>query len=161
LQFTLTLHNDAQTTHFDTLDIGLRLFYQDPFFPPSGENFFVTSQRYPIFTAAEQPTLPLWANLDPLNHLDSNRTFFSFTLFAAQPSTAPAIPTHYRTNLGHKVVLTPQSDAKLVMAMKTAASMENGSEIVYLVPQGSFAIDVVDQANSQPVNLMCGLSGVE
>src|SRR2546427_5875862 len=54
LQFALTLHNDAQATHFDTLDIGLRLFYQDQS-APSSDSFFVTSQRYPIFAAAEQP----------------------------------------------------------------------------------------------------------
>ena len=138
------------------LDIGLRLFYTDPYWGT------LNSFRYPLFSEAGQ-SFPLYATLDPLNPMDATRSFFAF--LASEPSQAGAsptpIPTYYRTILGHEVTLTAvDAQSCLVFAASSATP-----HTAYLVPSGNFLAGVtnagsnLDDSNQQ--RLICGLSGVE
>ena len=163
LQCTLA----APQAQLDDLDVGLRTFYAlppDPAAPgDAATDFFLTSQRCPIFAA----DLTLHANLDPLAPLDPARTFFAFNGSDAGQSNAPAataVSTHYRSTLADVVSFAPQTGAALVFVPnQQSANCRAGAAFsprdpLYLVPRGDFALKT-QRAGS--VNAMCGLSGVE
>ncbi|NER34089.1 MAG: hypothetical protein F6J93_08610 [Oscillatoria sp. SIO1A7] len=180
LQFQMLLERTNEISDLEHLDIGLRFFYRDPFFATSGEaasaeaasaeatwgeraeDFFVASQRYPVF-GEEQGNLSLYANLDPISPLVAERSYFSFANPAATTTKdIQAVESYYVTNLGHKIKLAPQANARLVFAPKPT-SKSAAEPPFYLVPQGDFALQVVDGVKTagKTDSLMCGLSGVE
>lgn len=178
LRFALTLAHDQIPSHLEDLDVGLRIFVRDASFPSGDDQSFLTSLRYPLLSSelpADSPgwqryaaDLTLYATLDPLAHLDGERTYFSFVSPDASAG-AGALPTEYRTNLGYTIHLTPRDQAsRLVFAPRPLASTTTSDSPYYLVPAGEFAISVpryAAGASQSPSdyddNLLCGLAGVE
>ena len=76
----LQLGVDLTAQNLDDLDVGLRYFYAEPpdsgspSTAESGNSFFLSSLRYPVFNGG----ISLYPNLDPLAPLDGSRTFFAF-----------------------------------------------------------------------------------
>jgi hypothetical protein len=178
VRFALTLAHESIPDHMADLDVGLRIFVTDRSFPTSDDQSFVTSLRYPLLSS-EAPaeslgwqryrdSLTLYATLDPLAHLDGERTYFSFVSPDGSAS-AGALPSDYRTNLGYTIHLTPRDQAsRLVFAARSPSSATTGASPYYLVPAGEFEISVPRYAAGAPQdpaayddNLLCGLAGVE
>jgi len=137
------------------LDIGLRLFYQDPDWGTT------LSYRYPLIDEAAS-ALTLYATTDPLSAAEPDRSNFAFLPATAEGSTvAVSIPTYYRTTLGHQVNLTPTGPtSRLVFATSSDTPGD-----MYLVPSGEFASSAPTAPATATADgfprLMCGLSGVE
>ncbi len=137
------------------LDIGLRLFYQDPDWGTT------ISYRYPLIDESADP-LTLHVTMDPLAAGEADRTNLAFLPDTADaPATEIAIPTYYRTTLGHPVNLTPTgSGARLVFATRS-----DTPDDMYLVPAGEFIASAPTAPKAATEDglprLMCGLSGVE
>ncbi|MFL6137134.1 MAG: hypothetical protein ACJ74O_04960 [Frankiaceae bacterium] len=164
LRFPLALDLDDQTA----LDAGLRWFYADAFSgsagPADGDDpFFLTSYRYPVLAQA----VTVYAQLHPLAPFDATRSYLAFTASdAGQQGPAPgALDSYYSSTLGDRFTVTPLSGsaapttfASLVLAPNPRASEPSPGDPVYFVPQGDFSLG---STRSGPVDLMCGLSGVE
>lgn len=157
LCFTARLGTTDGVDDLDHLDVGLRVFFTQPFGTPAtgGEPFFLDSLRYPVFA---DPEVTLSATLDPVRPLEAARTWFAVTA----TSTTPSVRSHYRTPFGHTVTLTPGHDARLVFATRPTDSTVGPDSPLYLVPSGDFKLGVDPQPpTGAGGDLMCGFSGVE
>ncbi|MFK7936762.1 MAG: hypothetical protein AB8G22_24830 [Saprospiraceae bacterium] len=151
--FTIELQsNDPAYGHlnFAMLDVGIRYYTDHPDYEGH-----LQSLRYPI---VDTPTsIYLSVNLNPLHHLDSDRTYFGFT------NDSPILDSYFRTNLGQPIQLQPTESAKLVFAARPSYSDPNAEADRYtLVPAGAFAIQVADNAVTDGhYQILGGLSGLE
>ena len=166
------------------LDIGIRMFFRDPEFPVSGDDFYLASHRYPFlqesYTGIEAeaffPSEISWSvQLDFLYPLSRKRSYFEFT----PASLGTGFPSAYRTNRGYSVHLLPKvqmalaetENARLYFSPRPATlrSEELADAPLYLVPSGKFTIQVPRYApkTGQPgqlveeANIICGVSGLE
>jgi len=149
LRFPVTLPTGVSgQAAIDALDIGCRYYYVDDVGPAAG---LVLSQRYPLFDTTAT-AISLHATMDPLAPLDPERTHWSF-------DGGPALPSFFRTNLGHVVTLAPQPGSRLVFALRPHAVTASGRAALTLVPDGAFALDVATAG--APRRLVLGTSGAE
>lgn len=166
------------------LDIGIRMFFRDPEFPVSGDDFYLASHRYPFlqesYTGIEAeaffpPEISWSVQLDFLYPLSRKRSYFEFT----PASLGTGLPSAYRTNRGYSVHLLPKvqmalaetENARLYFSPRPATlrSEELADAPLYLVPSGKFTIQVPQYApkTGQPgqlveeANIICGVSGLE
>lgn len=113
---------------------------------------------YPVFDVQEAPLI-LEAQLDPNAPLDAACTHFAF------PAVPTALTSYYRTTVGRPVTLTPQADARLILAPQPTAADAADQAPVYLLPEGTFQVAVPrppgGTVSGATDRLMCGLSGVE
>lgn len=140
---------DLSLTDLQRLGTGLRFFYAippDDSRPDVGDDFFLGSLHYPLLAAGAT----VQAVLDPLAPLDPARTYLDLG--------SPALPSHLRTTLGDQVKLAPQPGAGLVFAVDRQSAAPSLADPLYLVPTGDFQVEI---PRAGPVELMCGLSGVE
>lgn len=169
LQFTMQIGQTAGISDRVHLDVGLRLFYPNPAYPGTGSSFFLTSQRYPIFSEADS-AVTLYATLNWLFPITTGFSQPPQTYIAFAPADgsvqASRRPSYYLTNYGYSIQLQPLASARLVLAFRPQANTSSPSDPVYLTPYGDFQLIAVDNQdkplqNAALNNLMCGLSGVE
>ncbi len=138
LEFALSADG---TGHLDALECGLRFFFPMPGIP--GAPF--TSLNYRIFDlgvptkGATASTVKLHAMIDPMRPLDPARTEFTFA------AGAPTLGSFYRTNLSAPMVLCPvdaPAPARLVFALRPRSGQPGVGDPMYLVPDGSFTLDM-------------------
>ena len=159
LQFSADLQ---KSTDLAAMDVGPRTFYlndqgwlKDS---PKADPFWLTSIRYQVFQEIAG-TLPLYANLDPLDHLNVDRTYFG--LFPPSGSSPAPQLTNYTTNLGQGIQLTPQAGARLVFQQNPVTSVSSNEDAYYLAPYGSFSVGLTGVSAGASLSLLCGISGVE
>ncbi len=145
------LHFPIHLTSPELFDVGLR--YSFPGRLLLGKKR-LTSFRYPVFST--DAALNLAATVDPIQPLDSNRTFFDFT-------TAPpqVLGSFFRTNAGHPMTLTPVAGARLLFGERPTYLTAGTEEPLYLVPDGPFAIQPATPPLTAPARLLCGIFGAE
>jgi hypothetical protein len=134
----------------DWLDVGCRFYFQDTGWPGMG---LFDSLRYPLFDTATS-SIVFNASMDPLAPLDPVRTRWAF-------DGSHALPSFYRTNLGHVVTLTPAANSGLVFAPRPRGTAAARRDPFTLVPDGPFALAVPEAAAGVPTQLQCGISGAE
>ncbi|TNE61369.1 MAG: hypothetical protein EP344_06145 [Bacteroidetes bacterium] len=193
MQFALSIpleswqepESDEQVPEFygypalEQLDIGIRIFFRDPEFPVSGDDFYLASHRYPVLQ--ERYDLKLakslfpakidWkVRLDPLYPLSRERCHFEFKPFSTPKG---GLPSGYRTNRGYTIHLLPRAEeSRLVFTPRPATIREDDlpEAPLYLAPAGTFEIkvpiykDYVDRGKIEffeEPNLICGISGLE
>jgi hypothetical protein len=164
IQFQIAVTNT--TLDENHLDVALRYFVDDP--NSSGN---IISQRYPVFNPSENSSSTLaWASLFLLDAFDPARTFFSFNGLDGTQQDGVAVPTYFRTNVGNKIMLTPQPNALagFVLAYNPTTTVESSGDPVYSVPAGAFNISLDETATANlgdptvpAFRVMCGLSGIE
>ncbi|HEY0603098.1 MAG TPA: hypothetical protein VGD58_09315, partial [Herpetosiphonaceae bacterium] len=169
LEYQMQIGQTGGVSDWAHLDVGLRYFYADPNFPSVGNNFFVATQRSPIFHE-DDTAVSLYARLSWLFPVTSDfsqppQTFFSFTPLDGSGSAQPRL-SYYLTNFGYAIQLQPLASARLVFASRPQASVSSPSDPLYLTPYGDFKLIAVTNsgqplANATLNNLMCGLSGIE
>jgi hypothetical protein len=105
--------------------------------------------------------------LHPLAPLDAARSFLAFSAGDAGQSgpAATALSSYYLSTLGDQITLTPLTGAAapsgfaaLVLATNPQASVPAPGDPITFVPKGNFSLGT---DRTGPVELMCGLSGVE
>jgi len=165
------------------LDLSFRMFMRDPDFPESGDNFYVSSHRYPFFTEQSdftqgQPyyreSIDFQVSLDFLYPQQPDRCFFGLqAIIDSDPDLNTledvGYPSGFRTNLGYTVHVIPTATSKFVFAARPTKLLpeEKASASFYLTPSGAFDLRVpryhadfsvdIDYEDS----LICGISGVE
>ncbi|MEW6130184.1 MAG: hypothetical protein AB1757_24320 [Acidobacteriota bacterium] len=163
LQFPFNV-TDA-TLDENHLDVALRYYLNDPNSPGN-----ITSNRYPVFNPPDSDSaINAWASLFLLDVMDASRTYFSFNGQNGTGQGSGALETHFRTNDGNKIQLTPLPDALagFVFAPNPDEVEPEQGAPLYAVPTGAFAINVeknaqtTGDAQTPTARLMCGLSGVE
>ncbi|MCB0531455.1 MAG: hypothetical protein KDD14_04595 [Saprospiraceae bacterium] len=163
----------------EQLDAGMRIFFRDPEFPASGDDFYLASHRYPVVQerydlSLAKPLCPTnidWlVSLDVLYPLSRPRSFFEF--LPAGPDKA-GLPSGFRTNRGYTIHLLPaMGESRLVFTPRPATLQDADSREapLYLVPSGNFEIKIPkykEYRKSEPIafvkegNLICGISGLE
>lgn len=161
------------------LDIGLRIFFRDPEFPVSGDDFYLASHRYPFLQEsydedrayAFYPDHIEWqVCLDVLYPLSRQRSYFEFTVPEAL-NHAGGLPSGFRTNRGYTVHLLPQvgqseGNSRLVFTSRPATLREEDLEdaSLYLAPSGKYELKVPNYTSGDLVpeaNVICGISGLE
>ncbi|MEZ4837212.1 MAG: hypothetical protein R2873_35310 [Caldilineaceae bacterium] len=160
LRVEMALPSNNVVAGLSQMDVGIRLFYRDPLADNSNSARFLSSLRYPVFSEKRTDwrgvrSLNLTLTIDPLAPTSVERSFFAF-FDPANPADAPALPSCFRTNLGHTVYLTPvDAHSRLVFAPLPADSTGTRPGH-YLVPAGSFAVSVPRQGNAaHEDNLLC------
>ena len=145
LRFQLDV--DAAAKDLAKLDASFRIFYKESFFPSTDADFFVGARRYPMFDENTSPAFTLFPTLDPLNHLDISRTYFSF-VNPTQPASPPtALPSAFRTTFGATVNLTARNhDSRLVFDVRPVSSKAARNDPYYLTPAGEFGASVAPAA---------------
>lgn len=146
-------------------DVGFRYFFED-----KGE---VASQFFPIFENPQGTYVVFNMQWDLFNPLNADNSYLQFTgdqftlteqsgsyQLSDVPNTPtlPVIPTFFRTRLGQQLTLTPDATSlpKLVFQSKSIVGND-----YYLVPSGSFTVDLIGLAPPGPNGLLCGLTGTE
>jgi hypothetical protein len=188
------------------MDVALRMFFKsagveldpnDPFADSAtlntAKNFLISSHRYPFLCEQGDDVyrcqhLTLYANLDPLQPLNGDRTYFAFAAPSAtlgdDQHTNLSLPTCYRTNLGYTIHVTPhgyatdpldkkkRASSRLVFAEHPRQSVSRFDAPFYLVPQGKYVLSVPDYSKT-PIpdgtnlvvrdddNFLCGVTGIE
>ncbi|WP_424100034.1 hypothetical protein [Moorena producens] len=203
LTFALTLQNQSPgTASFEELvylDVTLRMFFKsansllDATDPLSGfaglnsdQEFLISSHRYPFLgedsDAASHyskqgdgsQNLTLYSALDPLQPLNSDRTYFAFVEPGNSNISDLSLPSCYRTNLGYSIHVTPHGhgDSRLIFAERPGQNSSIFGSPLYLVPQGKYTLSVPNY-ESTPIpsgkdfsirdedNFLCGLAGIE
>lgn len=122
----------------------------------------------PVLSLPAGSTMQMKLSFDPLNPLDPERSHLSF--FPYENTTPPALNGAFVTTLGLDTTLTPAyrasplRPARLVFN-RTPATYAPGGDAsnfdYHLTPDGAFSLNVVNPLAGQPLNLLCGLSGVE
>lgn len=208
LNFALILQNQAPGNEpfadLIQMDVALRMFFEsansslDPTDPFSGftgfnteQDFLISSHRYPFLgedkNAASRysqkedgsQNLTLYAALDPLQPLNSDRTYFAFVELGNDLISELSLPSCYRTNLGYTIHVTPHGykDSRLIFAERPSqnASVQNARVFeapFYLLPTGKYTLSVpnydtisIPSAKELPIrdvdNFLCGLAGIE
>ena len=155
LQFSI----ETDSSHRDLLDMGLRIYYRrvdEESFQWTGNEYYVTSQRFRVFDVAE--AIAFDVILDPLNLLDAERSFLSI-------NNRNDVKSYYRTNYGHDIHLTPDDTSRYVFAEKQETA--TGAIPYTLTLAGSFLMTVPEYTppdnatGNYENNLVCGLSGLE
>jgi len=158
-QFGKTLDSPESIAAFiKTLQPEIRFFYKTS---SATQNFPIASQRYPVLSS----NLADWVDfigglfyqtsLHPLKPLVGHEITLSCSLSGA------SLPSHFRTNLGYPIHLTPKRNCKLIYAENPSHSGGNGGKRFYLTLAGDFEISVPGKNASAAANLICGLSGAE
>ncbi|WP_222165187.1 hypothetical protein [Edaphocola aurantiacus] len=152
-------------TDWQAYNTGLQYFYN------SGS---IQNISFPLLSKNYLPQIPFQASLDPVNQLNTDnrqRTFLAFN------SGNTIFPTGLNTSLGNalyiqpRIGFTPNTDklpfdiplpdtALLVFSKSDKANVNSN----YMLMQGGFHICTTDAkppATNPPVNLLCGLSGIE
>lgn len=161
-----------------SLEAGFRVFFRDPDFPETGNNFYLASHRFPLVQedsdhelgfAYFPDTLEFKVSFDPLYPLIADRTHFELLPLDGQFAQT-GIPSGYRTNLGYNVHLLPiEGESRFQFAMRPAQMGTEDEEPLpmYLVPSGNFDMKVPRYKEDGSVdlvptfNVVCGISGVE
>lgn len=162
IRFGLNFNGSTDWAAYDT---GLKYFYTST----TG----VQSISYPLLSNTYTPNIPFQASLDPINQLNTDnrqRTFLAFN------SGNTIFPTGLRTSLGNALYIQPfisfetntdnlpydipSTNAALLVFSKTDAANTNAN---YLLMQGGFHMcnSTTPPDTAIPVNLLCGLSGLE
>ena len=174
-QTTARLKSGTGVSDLERFDMGFRIFYPTPTSLNAGilvqdedasaPAVAVSSIRYPFLNEQTSRTQVMYPTLDPLNIMNPDRTFFSFSdQRQANPPAPKAIPTNYRTNLGKKINLVPHESARFIFAQNVRKSPVPKKTPLYLIPIGQYDLPTqpgTANASSQADNFMCGLSGVE
>jgi hypothetical protein len=104
--------------NLEKLDVGIRFFMRDSDFPESGNEYYLSSHRYPLFQESSaydhgyqyyRDTMEFEVSLDPLYPLEGERTYFDFKEFSKDEKLFKEIgfASCYMTNLGYDVHLIP------------------------------------------------------
>ncbi|WP_020537472.1 hypothetical protein [Lewinella cohaerens] len=164
------------------LDLSIRLFMRDPDFPESGDNFYVSSHRYPFFTEQSdyalgesyyRDSIDFQVSLDFLYPQHPDRSFFGLQIIVDDDPTVDTFrdlgyPTGFRTNLGYTAHIIPTATSKFVFATRPNKLLsEDQAAAFYLTPSGAFNLRVPRYHTDLSVDvnhedsLICGISGVE
>ncbi|MFW0716548.1 hypothetical protein [Pedobacter sp. N23S346] len=140
---------------FDTMDIGCRYYIDNEDYTG-----YLRSLRYPVFEATATKR-SITGCLHPAHHFDPALSFFSLT-----PSgiTQLAWKSFYRTNMGQRIDLAPQANARFVFALKPQTKNISSSDPYTLVLQGDFILSANQnllEENTSENAMMPGISGVE
>lgn len=138
--FVLPHSSGAPDQPMIDLDAGLRYFTGDPDYPGTDR---LLSLRYPVLLPDSDVTL--WGRLDPTRPTDPDRSYLAFQQQGA--GTGAALPSTWRTALGHSVSLSAQGDAngpgaRLVFAAKPAGRAEVSDPDYYLTFEGTWLMDI-------------------
>lgn len=147
----------------DLLDVGFRYGVPDQSDP---NGFHLVSLRYPLFKGTGA-AIPISFLCDPAGVLDPARTQLSY-----RGSSIPAHDTHYTSQLGYGITLTPNGvDTATGLPAGFAFHRRPGSRTaldaddpLYLAPIGAFTMDVGTPpgASASPAaRLTGGISGIE
>jgi hypothetical protein len=147
------------------LDAGLRYFVDNVDFPDTD---LLTSFRYPVLAPVND--FFLYGQIDVVNLTVASRSFLAFQENEGQ---GIAIPSYWRTALGHTLDLTPKrtpdtSGAALVFTLLPNGTGSVASAPCYLSYEGDFGVttallqSAVDDDVLEPKErLMPGASGIE
>lgn len=150
--FDLTANDQA----LDVLEVGLRIFSRR-----GGPFPGVSSTRFPVFDASAE-SVNLRAVLDPLE-ISATRSAAGLPATALRFDTGTALTTHYRTDAGHPLVVTPAPGARLAFCDRTE-SLQTDARKFYLVPDGDFAVGAPQESLAdvpREANLLAGATGTE
>ena len=203
LNFALILQNQVPGNEpfadLIQMDVALRMFFEsansslDPTDPFSGftgfnteQDFLISSHRYPFLGEDSEASshysqqednshnLTLYASLDPLQPLNSDRTYFAFVELGNDRISELSLPSCYRTNLGYTIHVTPHGhkDSRLIFAERLTQSASILKAPFYLVPTGKYTLSVpnydttpIPSGKNLPIrdadNFLCGLAGIE
>lgn len=155
LAFTMALAQSGATdgtSDIDRMDVGLRYCYDDAENPG-----YLVSLRYRVFSTAAQ-SINLAAALDPINALIPSRSFLGFT--------AQSLATFFTNWVGLPVTFNAGSSGSpaLVFAPNATTTSGDPADPFYLVPSGSFALNVPTAPGGDSGSggrFMLGLSAIE
>ena len=161
--FRLDLRLDMN--ELSALDVGLRYFA--PYFNADIPGY-VQSFHYPLFNLTSGEAISFSATFDPLAALDPVRSYLHF-----RPDQD--IPSFFSSVLNSPVIVSPETSAQLVFAIKlttrpgeTAEEDAASQQPYYLTPVGDFRLTIVGETPApleSPPNVLnclaCGFSGIE
>ncbi|MEO1030968.1 MAG: hypothetical protein AAFX55_06170 [Bacteroidota bacterium] len=155
-QFNFALKDgDPTKPNWASLDMGISYYIDDPTY-----DNYLKVLKFPVFEAATN--VPINASLDPANHLNTSKTFFSLFQNGVTP---PVLNTYYRTNFGEKMAATPIASAQFVFAVAPKTKTPVHSDPYTLVPMGSFTYGVAGATSGSLADntegVMLGISGLE
>jgi hypothetical protein len=142
------------------------------------DRFLMAHHRYPFLAETNHPDSPcpsltLYATLDVLHPLHSQRSYLAFSPPGQPDSTQVSLPSGFRTNLGYTIHLTPQGEdgSRLVFTERPGQNTANLEVPLALVPTGAYGLSVPrydalepdgDRSDVQSVdNFLCGIAGIE
>ncbi|MEO9238256.1 MAG: hypothetical protein ABI418_09210, partial [Jatrophihabitantaceae bacterium] len=146
--------NPDGISDYQLLDVGFRYGLGDPTDP-----LLLSSLDYPLYRGLAGAPVPMSISYDPVSALDPDRTRLSYL------SPAVAMDTHYLSQLGYPVSLTPNAQAGLAFHRTPRSRTEIAEDDpLYLSPIGDYSMTVTvppDAADSPAARLTGGISGSE
>jgi len=166
LRFDLPVQDHGATSDLDTLNAGLRYFFENHEIPVPG---LLDSLRYPVLSLANGP-LVLHGSFDPIHPFDRDRTCFAF--LSDPPVPAMPIASAFRSVYGEKISLMPAVSVispkgpRLVFSVRPGTVTPGPEEPYYLTYDGSFTIQIESPVGGRAATdpegrIMCGASGLE